>query len=65
MPEYSFQCPQCGATFNRQMSISADHSHASCPNCHKNAHRHYTAPGITFKGSGFYVTDSKKKPKTA
>ena len=60
MPEYSFQCPQCGAIFNRHLSFSADHSQATCPHCQQNARRQYTAPGITFKGSGFYVTDSKK-----
>jgi putative FmdB family regulatory protein len=65
MPEYSFHCPECGATFTQNLDFSEDHSHAMCPNGHPNARRRYTAPSITFKGSGFYITDSKKKETTA
>ena len=64
MPEYSFICPQCGAQFSKHQSFSADHSHTRCPNGHANAERLYTAPKVNFKGSGFYVTDSKKKQNT-
>jgi putative FmdB family regulatory protein len=65
MPEYSFHCPQCGTKFDQHLDISSDRSHIRCPNGHPNVQRRYTAPQVSFKGSGFYITDSKKKAKTA
>jgi len=36
----------------------------TCPNGHPQIHRVYSAPAIIFKGSGFYVSDSRKsQPK--
>ncbi len=59
MPEYSFVCPQCGAHFERHLSVNQDRTHLKCPNGHSGVRRVYTAPQITFKGSGFYVTEHK------
>jgi predicted nucleic acid-binding Zn ribbon protein len=47
--------------FDKHLSISADHEHITCPNGHTQTQRVYSAPRITFKGSGFYVTDNKTK----
>ncbi len=64
MPDYSFICQQCGAHFTQHLSFNADRQHLSCPNGHKSVQRIYSAPQVTFKGSGFYVTDTKKSKKT-
>jgi len=65
MPEYSFICQKCGAHFSHHLTFNADRSNLSCPNGHQNVQRIYTAPQVTFKGRGFYVTDSKKESKPA
>jgi putative FmdB family regulatory protein len=61
MPSYSFKCQDCGEVFVKLLAISADHKNISCPNGHGRVQRIYSAPGINFKGSGFYVNDSKNK----
>jgi putative FmdB family regulatory protein len=60
MPSYSYVCQVCGLEFEKQMPINADHTHVKCPKGHTRLQRLYTAPRITFKGSGFYSTDSRK-----
>jgi predicted nucleic acid-binding Zn ribbon protein len=45
--------------FEKHLSMTADHEHVRCPNGHSHPQRIYTAPRINFKGSGFYVTDSR------
>jgi len=37
-------------------------SEIRCPNDHTKVRRIYSVPSIIFKGSGFYVNDSRKKP---
>jgi len=63
MPSYSYRCPICGEEFEKSLAINADHEHVCCPNGHASVQRIYTAPRIKFKGSGFYVNDSKKNAK--
>jgi putative FmdB family regulatory protein len=65
MPDYSFICQKCGAHFNEHLSFNSDRSQLTCPNGHHSVQRIYTPPQVTFKGSGFYVTDSKKEKKTS
>ncbi len=65
MPEYSFICQTCGAHFNQHLNFNADRTHLTCPNGHHNVRRIYNAPQVTFKGSGFYATDSKKTSKNS
>jgi predicted nucleic acid-binding Zn ribbon protein len=50
--------------FEKRLSIHANHEQVSCPNGHAHPQRIYSAPRITFKGSGFYVTDSRKHGST-
>ncbi len=59
MPIYEYQCDSCGVHFERRQSF-LDSSTPSCPNGHPVVHRVYSVPGIVFKGSGWYVTDSRK-----
>ena len=59
MPLYQYNCPKCNATFEAKQSFT-DGSMASCPKCKSEARRLFLPVPIIFKGSGFYVTDSKK-----
>jgi putative FmdB family regulatory protein len=63
MPIYEYRCAVCGAVFDRMTSFEDD-SMAICPNGHSDTLRIFSAPGIVFKGSGFYVTDSRSKGKS-
>ncbi len=60
MPIYEYQCLTCDTTFEKRQSFS-DESKADCPNGHQKTRRLIAAPMIVFKGSGFYVNDSKTK----
>ena len=58
MPIYEYECLTCGTTFEKRQSFSDD-SLADCPNGHDETRRLLSAPAIVFKGSGFYINDSK------
>ena len=58
MPIYEYECLTCGVTFEKRQSFS-DESKANCPNGHAETRRLLAAPAIVFKGSGFYINDSK------
>ena len=60
MPIYEYECLNCGITFEKRQSFS-DVPKADCPNGHSETRRLLAAPAIVFKGSGFYVNDSKSK----
>jgi putative FmdB family regulatory protein len=59
MPIYQYTCPKCKANFDIRQSFDDD-SMASCPKCKTESRRIFLPVPIIFKGSGFYVTDSKK-----
>ena len=61
MPVYSFVCPVCGERFDERLSFNEDMHRVTCPNGHVGVRRVFSTPSIVFKGSGFYVTDSRKK----
>src|SRR5512147_2558104 len=58
MPIYEYECLTCGMTFEKRQSFS-DEPKATCPNGHVETRRLLAAPAIVFKGSGFYINDSK------
>lgn len=58
MPIYEYECLTCGVTFEKRQSFS-DEPKANCPNGHVETRRLLAAPAIVFKGSGFYINDSK------
>lgn len=65
MPIYEFACQDCGHEFEKIQSFS-DSSTPECPNCQgRHVQRRLSAPAIHFKGSGWYITDSKKAAKTS
>jgi putative FmdB family regulatory protein len=65
MPIYEFVCLDCGSEFEQLRSFSA-HGHPPCPACaSEHVSRKIGRPAIHFKGSGWYVTDSKGSKQSA
>ncbi len=60
MPTYDYECTKCSHTFDAFQSMS-DEPLRKCPSCGRNTLRRLIGGGlgVIFKGSGFYVTDSK------
>ena len=61
MPIYEYECKKCASVFEVNRSFNESSSPISCPKCGAKGKRIYHAPPLLFKGSGFYVTDSRKK----
>ena len=62
MPTYDYECDACGHQFEEFQSMRDD-ALTVCPSCNETALRRLITggTGVIFKGSGFYVTDSKKR----
>jgi len=59
MPIYEFVCGECGHEFEKILAFSA--ATPACAKCGAaNVERQMGRPAIHFKGSGWYITDSKK-----
>ena len=67
MPTYEYECTKCGHRFELFQSIH-DRPRQRCPLCRGKVDKLIGGGvGISFKGSGFYITDSRpanKKEKT-
>jgi putative FmdB family regulatory protein len=61
MPIYEYECSTCKHRFERFQRFS-DAALTECPECGAAVHRVIHAAGIVFKGSGWYITDSRKSP---
>ena len=60
MPTYEYKCKRCNHQFEAFQSMS-DEPLSTCPECSGPVQRLIGGgAGIIFKGSGFYVTDSRK-----
>lgn len=60
MPTYEYECEKCGDRFEAFQKMS-DKSKTRCTKCRGRLTRLVTGgTGFIFKGSGFYVTDSRK-----
>jgi putative FmdB family regulatory protein len=63
MPIYEFVCESCAHEFEKIVSFSAATA-PTCPACEgDNVKRRLSKPAIHFKGSGWYITDSKSDGK--
>lgn len=61
MPTYEYRCPECGHDFEKFQRMS-DEPVAACPECDAAAVRRLSGgAGLLFKGSGFYITDSRSE----
>ena len=58
MPTYAYACRDCGHTFDAVQTFSED-ALTVCPSCEGSLRRVFGNVGVTFKGSGFYRTDSR------
>lgn len=59
MPLYDYKCAACGKTFEIRHGFNERHG-APCEACGGTLARVFNPAPIVFKGSGFYVTDSRK-----
>ncbi len=61
MPTYDYECRSCSHRFEAFQSIRDD-ALTTCPECGKEELRRLIGggTGIIFKGSGFYVNDSRR-----
>ena len=60
MPKYEYACKSCGEHIEVVQSF-ADDPLTECPSCSGPLRKVYGAPAISFKGSGFYRTDNRKR----
>ena len=58
MPTYSYVCKDCEHAFEIQQSFS-DAALTTCPKCSGELRKQFGNLGVSFKGSGFYRTDSQ------
>ena len=58
MPTYDYRCKACGHELEVFQSFSDD-ALTTCEACGGELRKLFGAPGIAFKGSGFYKTDSR------
>ena len=66
MPTYDYRCDACENVFEVFQSFSEDPL-STCPeeNCGGAVKKIFSAPGISFKGSGFYKNDSRSKSSSS
>lgn len=62
MPTYEYECRECGHRFEVHQRI-ADDPLTECEVCGGPLRKLFHPVGIAFKGSGFYVTDSRGSKK--
>lgn len=58
MPTYSYICKACEHAFEILQSFS-DEALTQCPKCQGELRKQFGNLGVSFKGSGFYRTDSQ------
>lgn len=66
MPFYEYKCSNCGHELEELQSMT-EAPLVKCPVCGKDTLQKLmgTGAGLIFKGSGFYLTDYKKKSSSA
>lgn len=64
MPLYPYRCTQCGYRFEKIQHFNAA-PEKICPKCGGALERPLTAPGLQFKGTGWYVTDYAVKSNSS
>jgi putative FmdB family regulatory protein len=63
MPTYAYRGSKCGHEFEVRQSFSEDPI-AECVECGQPVHRVIHPAGIVFKGTGWYITDSRPTTET-
>lgn len=63
MPTYEYQCQECGERLEVFQKFS-DKPLRAHPECGGRLNKVFHASGVVFKGSGYYVTDSRPRGKS-
>jgi len=63
MPTYQYRCTNCSAELEAVQKFTDDPL-TICPTCHGPLRKVFSPVGVMFKGSGFYVTDSRSKGRS-
>jgi putative FmdB family regulatory protein len=63
LPLYAYSCTACGHRFEKIQHFRSK-PELVCPQCGGVLERPLTAPGLKFKGGGFYVNDYAGGSKT-
>ena len=63
MPTYEYACKSCGEHLEVVQSFK-DNALTTCPACGGPLRKVFGSIGISFKGSGFYKTDSRPAAKS-
>ena len=61
MPIYEYECGHCRFRFEMKQGFDEE-PQVLCPQCQGRTRRVFHSPPVIFKGSGFYITDNRKKP---
>ncbi|MBV9232743.1 MAG: hypothetical protein JO030_01765 [Candidatus Eremiobacteraeota bacterium] len=64
MPLYDYACTQCGQIYEVRHGFDESYE-TPCAACGAPVRRVFSAAPVLFKGSGFYVTDSRRTAKAA
>jgi putative FmdB family regulatory protein len=64
LPLYEYQCRSCQKTADVRHGFKETFD-GKCEHCGGEMARVYSPAGIVFKGSGFYLTDSRKAAEAA
>jgi putative FmdB family regulatory protein len=64
LPLYDYRCRACSTVTEVRHGFGTVHQDA-CPACGGELARVFSPAGIVFKGSGFYLTDSRKASEKA
>jgi putative FmdB family regulatory protein len=64
MPTYEYLCQSCGARFEAWQKITDDPIDV-CPTCGEHVRRIIFPVGLVFKGSGFYINDTRSTSSRA
>lgn len=59
MPTYDYRCVK-GHRYEKREPFGSPSEHP-CEKCGKTANRQLSVPSLAFKGSGFYITDSRNR----
>lgn len=59
MPTYAYRCASCGHAFEQFQRMSDDPL-TECPECAGRINRVIYPVGVVFKGSGWYINDSRE-----
>jgi putative FmdB family regulatory protein len=64
VPTYAYRCTNCAHEFETFQKFSEDPL-TECPECGSTIRRIFQPVGIVFKGSGWYINDSRKTTELA